>query len=329
MGRKIVSAIVVLLLGIALLLLYPVVKIRFTPSVSPSSPAAGPMETGRLRSHVEALSVRIGPRSVEDYRNIEAAKGYIMDELRTLGYEPVLQTYDYRGRPFSNIIAVVPGTTRRGETVLIGAHYDTVEGTPGADDNASAVAVLLELARLFKDARPGRTLKMVFFTLEEPPLFRSDSMGSAVYAGEAKAAGERIVAMVSLEMLGYYSETKGGQAFPLPLMSLVFSTTPDFVAVVGNLASKGLVRRICRSLEQGTDLPVESLATVGFVPGVDFSDHRSFWEAGYPAVMITDTAFYRNPNYHAIGDTVDTLDFARMGRLLRGLGKAVEDLCGD
>ena len=324
--KKIIGAVFIILLGVALVLLYPVVKIRFTSPVSPPPPAALSPESGRLRGHVEALSVRIGARSVEDYRNLEAARRYIMGALRQIGYTPELQTYDWRGRAYSNVIATRPGTTKRDETVLIGAHYDTVEGTPGADDNASGAAVLLELARSFRDASPGRTLKMVFFTLEEPPLFRSESMGSAVYARAAKAAGERIVAMVSLEMLGYYRDAKGGQAFPLPLMSLFFSTTPDFVAVVGNLASRDLVRRVSRSLENAAGLPVESLSTVGFVPGVDFSDHRSFWEIGSPAVMITDTAFYRNPNYHGIGDTIDTLDFGRMGRLLRGLETAVAGL---
>jgi Zn-dependent M28 family amino/carboxypeptidase len=150
-------------------------------------------------------------------------------------------------------------------------------------------------------------------------------MGSAVCAREAKAAGEKISAMISLEMLGYYSEKK--QAFPLPLMGLMFSTTPDFIAVVGNLNSAGLVRRIAGSLKRGCDIPVETLATMGFVSGVDFSDHRSFWEVGWPAAMITDTAFYRNPNYHGERDTIETLDFDRMSRLLKGLVKTVEDLC--
>jgi Zn-dependent M28 family amino/carboxypeptidase len=326
MKKKMIAAALLLLLGIAALLAYPVLRIRWTPSVPPS-PAAGQEEIGRLRAHVDALSVRIGPRSVLDDQNIESARRYIDAELRTLGYEPVLQSYDYRGRKYGNVIVTIPGQKMPRETILVGAHYDTVDGTPGADDNASGVAALLELCRMLKDSAPARTLKMVFFTLEEPPVFRTESMGSAVCAREAKAVGERISAMISLEMLGYYNDRPGGQAFPLPLMGLMFSTTPNFIAVVGNLASGDLVRRIAGSLTRGCDIPVETLATVGIVPGVDFSDHRSFWEIGCPAVMITDTAFYRNPNYHSEGDTISTLDFNRMARLLRGLVKAVEELC--
>ena len=322
-----ITALLFILMGAAALMAYSVLRIRWTPSVSPPSPVTAPEESGRLRAHVEELSVRIGPRSVLDYSKIEATRRYIAAELGGLGYDPVLQTYDYRGKPFSNVIVTIPGKAKRDETILVGAHYDTVDGTPGADDNASGVAVLLEICRLLKGFAPVRTLKMVFFVLEEPPVFRTEFMGSAVCAREAKAAGERISAMISLEMLGYYSEQKGGLAFPLPLMGRMFSTTPAFIAVVGNLDSKGLVLRIAESLKQGCDIPVETLAAPAFVPGVDFSDHRSFWKMGWPAVMITDTAFYRNPNYHGEGDTIATLDFDRMGRLLRGLVRTIEDLC--
>jgi len=152
-------------------------------------------------------------------------------------------------------------------------------------------------------------------------------MGSFVYAERAKAAGEQVTAMISLEMLGYYGTAKGGQAFPLPFMSLFFSTTPDFIAVVGNLSSRRLVADIAAPL-RAAGMAVETLSTVSLVPGVDFSDHRSFWKMGYPAAMLTDTAFYRNPHYHASSDTVDTLDFGRMGVLLDGLEKAVRDLAG-
>ena len=327
MRKKMATAALLILLGIAVLTAYSVLRIRWTTSVTPAMPVSAPAESARLRAHVEELSVRIGPRSVLDYANIEAAQRYIVAALKEHGHDPALQTYDYRGRPYSNVIVTIPGTAKKDETILVGAHYDTVDGTPGADDNASGVAVLLEICRRLKGFAPARTLKMVFFVLEEPPVFRTEFMGSAVCAREAKAAGERIGAMISLEMLGYYSDRKGGQAFPLPLMGLVFSTTPDFIAVVGNLGSAGLVRRVAGSLKRGSDIPVESLAAPAFVPGIDFSDHRSFWKMGWPAAMITDTAFYRNPNYHGEGDTIATLDFDRMGRLLRGLVRTIEDLC--
>jgi len=327
MLKKMTTVVLFILLGIVALTAYSVLRIRWSPSAAPPSSASFSAESGRLRAHVEELSVRIGPRSVRDYRNIEAARRYIVAALEALGYNPALQTYDYLGKPYSNVIVTIPGTAKKGETVLVGAHYDTVDGTPGADDNASAVAVLLEMGRMLKGFAPARTLKLVFFVLEEPPFFRTEFMGSAVYAMRAKAAGERIAAMISLEMLGYYGDRKGGQAFPLPLMGLFYSTTPDFIAVVGNLGSAGLVRQIAGSLRQGGEIPVESLAAPAFVPGIDFSDQLFFWKMGWPAAMITDTAFYRNPNYHGEGDTLATLDFARMARLLKALVRTVEGLC--
>jgi Zn-dependent M28 family amino/carboxypeptidase len=279
-----------------------------------------------LHRHVKHLSVDIGSRSVYEYDKIEATREYIVDCLEAFGYTPSLQTYTYSGRKYSNVIASRKGVKHPDETVIIGAHYDTVHGTPGADDNASAVATLLEIARALKGFSPDRTLKLIFFVIEEPPVFRSDHMGSYVYAKEAKARNENIKSMISLEMLGYYANEKGGQTFPFPMMSLIYPSTPNFIAVVGNLSSRNLVRKVKNSLRASSRIPVETLSAFSFVPGVDFSDHRSFWKMGYPAVMITDTAFYRNPNYHTETDTIDTLDFDKMSDLLRGLIQAAKDL---
>jgi Zn-dependent M28 family amino/carboxypeptidase len=167
---------------------------------------------------------------------------------------------------------------------------------------------------------------LIFFFLEEPPVFRTEHMGSYVYAKEAKARNENITAMICLEMVGYYTNKKDGQTFPLPLMSMMFSTTPNFIAVVGNLRSRSLVEKVKNSLLKASRVPVETLTSVSFIPGVDLSDHRSFWKMGYPAMMITDTAFYRNPNYHTEHDTIDTLDFNTMADLLKGLLQAAKDL---
>jgi len=279
-----------------------------------------------LHSHVKHLSVDIGSRSVYEYDKIEATREYIVSCLEAFGYDPSLQTYTYSGRKYSNVIASIRGAKLPDETVIIGAHYDTVYGTPGADDNASAVATLLEIARALKGFSPDRTLKLIFFVIEEPPVFRSEHMGSYVYAKEAKARNENITSMISLEMLGYYTNEKDGQTFPFPMMSLIYPSTPNFIAVVGNLSSRNLVRKVKNSLRASSRIPVETLTAFSFVPGVDFSDHRSFWKMGYPAVMITDTAFYRNPNYHTEADTIDTLDFDNMSDLLRGLIQAAKDL---
>jgi|APFre7841882724_1041349.scaffolds.fasta_scaffold57362_1 hypothetical protein len=325
--KKMIWSILIIVILLAAFLIYSVLKIRSSASVSasgPNSPHVG--DVHQLYTHVEHLSVTIGSRSVFEYDKIEATKRYIVSCLKTFGYIPTLQNYDYEGKTFSNIIVSMPGVKYPDETVIIGAHYDTVYGTPGADDNASAVAVLLEVCRALKSISPGRTLKLIFFFLEEPPVFRTEHMGSYVYAKEAKARNENIKAMICLEMVGYYSDKKDGQTFPLPLMSMMFSTTPNFIAVVGNLKSRNLVDKVKNSLLKVSPIPVETLTSVSFVPGVDLSDHRSFWEMGYPAVMITDTAFYRNPNYHTENDTIDTLDFNTMADLLKGLLQAAKDL---
>lgn len=318
------------LLLLIIFLAYSVLKIKFTTSVSAPRSVVNPNRDNSLRlyEHVKHLSVRIGSRSIHEYEKLEATKHYIVSYLKDISYTPGFQEYNYNGKAYSNITVSIKGEGDPGETVVIGAHYDTVYGTPGADDNASAVAVLLELCRALKDFSPERALKMIFFTLEEPPMFRSKFMGSYIYASEAKARGENISAMVCLEMVGYYDDKEGGQTFPLPFMSLVYPSTPNFIAVVGNLTSRNLVERIKNSINKSSHIPVETLSTVSFVPGVDFSDHRSFWKMGYPAVMITDTAFYRNPNYHSVKDTIDTLNFNKMSSLLVGLVQTVKDLSG-
>ncbi len=317
-----------ILLVLLVYILYELARVRWFPAFPvPASPAEiSSVHARNLYDHVERLSVGIGSRSVLEYEKIEETKRYILSVLARYGYRPDIQGFPYEGRMYGNVVATIEGKGKSAETVVVGAHYDTVTGTPGADDNASGVAVLLELSRLLRDSRPDRTLRLVFFCLEEPPVFRTPSMGSFVYAERAKAAGEQVSAMISLEMLGYYGTAAGGQAFPLPFMNFFFPTTPDFVAVVGNLSSRRLVRDIAASIRE-TGMAVETLSTVSFVPGVDFSDHRSFWKMGYPAAMLTDTAFYRNPHYHGSSDTIDSLDFGRMALLLEGLERTIRNLC--
>jgi hypothetical protein len=320
-GKAIVRTTIRLLIWSLMLLsiffVYSLLKIKATPSISTRSTS----EVGKmpLYRHVEHLSVTIGSRSVFELDRLNAARQYILSTLRGMGHSPVLEDFVYQGQTFSNIIVTIPGNTRAQEIVIIGAHYDTVAGTPGADDNASAVALLLEMCRALQNETTQRTLRLVFFTLEEPPVFRSEYMGSAVHAKRARERNENIVAMISLEMLGFFSDEKGAQSFPFPLMSLIYPTTPNFVAVVGNLASRGLVGEIATAMRKTGGVGVETLSTLSIVPGIDFSDHRAFWEEGYRAAMITDTAFYRNPLYHTENDSIDTLDFDRMNALLPAL----------
>ena len=325
--KKVIRYILWFMIFLAAFLIYSLLRTKLSTSVSvvrKDTTLIG--DSRKLHRHVKELTVEIGSRSVHEYDNIEAAKEYIVDCLKAFGYEPSLQTFTYSRKKYSNIIASITGTKHPDETVIIGAHYDTARGTPGADDNASAVATLLEIARALKDFSPDRTLKLIFFVIEEPPIFKSEQMGSYIYAKEAKGRKENITSMMSLEMLGYYTNEKDGQTYPFPIMSRVYPSTPNFIAVVGNLKSTSLVGKVKHSLEAGSRIPVESLSALSFIPGVDFSDHRSFWKMGYPAVMITDTAFYRNPNYHKEDDTIDTLDFDKMAELLKGLIQAAKDL---
>jgi len=324
-----IYALLSVLAVIAGLLVYPVIRIRMADTVRPvdSRGIPGGSEK-RLYDHVHHLSVAIGSRSVLEEDRLDRTKEYILAALRDQGIPVARQTVEYEGRPHHNLIVTIEGVERRGETVIIGAHYDTIEGTPGADDNASAVAVLLELCRALRDFRPQRTIKLIFFTLEEPPAFSTSRMGSAVYAAQARERGETIHGMIALEMVGYYTDEEGSQAFPLPGMGQVYSNRGNFIGVVGNVPSRELVQSVAGALRRASSLPVESLAAPAVVPGISFSDHGSFWKMGYRAVMITDTAFYRNPNYHTARDTIETLRFDRMAELLRGMVHVAHTLAG-
>jgi Zn-dependent M28 family amino/carboxypeptidase len=211
------------------------------------------------------------------------------------------------------------------EVILVGAHYDTAPGTPGANDNGSGVALLLEMGRLLKEARPARTLRLVAFANEEPPHFFTEDMGSRVHARRARGRGEDIVAMLSLETIGYYSDTPGTQAYPVPF-GLLYPSAGNFLAVVGNLPSRPLVIAFLQAFMEATDLPVEGVATFELIPGINWSDHWSFWKEGYPALMLTDTAPFRYPQYHTAEDTPDRLTAPAFARAGHGIIRAVRRL---
>lgn len=282
--------------------------------------------TETLQKHVEVLSKEIGERNYIRYESLNQAAAYIERTFREFGYHPESQFYDWQGRKYRNIFVTRSGDSIPEEIIVVGAHYDSVIGTPGADDNASGVAGLLELARFFADLEPKRTVRFAAFTNEEPPFFRTRNMGSRIFAGEARQKGEKIVAMVCLEMIGYFSDRKGAQGYPLPFMDNFYPDTADFIAVVGNLRSRSLVREVARGLKSQSAVGVESLATFEWVPGVDFSDHYSFYKEGYPAVMVTDTAFYRNAHYHMPTDTARTLHYPSMAQVVLGLRQSILDL---
>jgi Zn-dependent M28 family amino/carboxypeptidase len=275
-----------------------------------------------LTRHVAALAGWIGERNVWRPEALAAAAAYIQQRLEDTGYTVNVQPFTSRGLTVNNIEAVLPGRGAADEIIVVGAHYDSVADSPGADDNASGVAALLELARLLARSTLPRTVRFVAFANEEAPFFYSDEMGSNRYAARAQAQGERIQAMLSLETMGYYTAVPGTQKYPFPF-SWFYPATGNFVGFVGNLSSRPLVRQAIGAFRASTAFPSEGVAAPGGMEGIHWSDHWSFWEAGYPAIMITDTAPFRYPHYHDASDTPQQLDYSGMARVTDGLAEVV------
>jgi hypothetical protein len=269
-----------------------------------------------LRRHVEAVASR--EHNVFHFAALEAAALYIEDALAGARYTAQAQRYTVAAGEVRNIEAELTGSARPGEIIVVGAHYDSVFGSPGANDNGSGVAATLELARLFRNRQSARTLRFVLFVNEEPPYFKTREMGSRVYARRARERGENIVAMFSLETIGYYSDQPGSQRYPFPL-GFFYPRTGNFIAFVSNLASRPLLHEALAAFRRHAEFPSEGVSAPAFIPGVDWSDHWSFWKAGYQAVMVTDTAPYRYPHYHASSDTPDKVDYERLARVTSGL----------
>ncbi|HUP62446.1 MAG TPA: M28 family peptidase [Thermoanaerobaculia bacterium] len=268
-----------------------------------------------LERDVRALCAH-GPRNTWSPDAMRAAAAYI--ESRLGGFRVERQKYEAG----ENLIAEIRGN---GEVVVIGAHYDSVEGSPGADDNASGVAALVAIAHGFASERPKRTLRFVFFANEEPPHFQTAAMGSWRYARRCHERGERVVAMLSLESLAYYDDARGSQRYP-PLLSAFYPDTANFIGFVGNLGSRSLVKQCAKSFGRHSRVPAESAALPELIPEVGWSDQWAFWRFGWPALMVTDTAPFRNPHYHAPTDTPETLDYPRFAHVTEGLMGVVRDL---
>jgi Zn-dependent M28 family amino/carboxypeptidase len=265
---------------------------------------------------VKSLSVNIGDRHLWKESSLAQAADYIESAFVDCGYGVRRQTYSCYGKTVSNLIVEKTGLEE--EFIIVGAHYDTVPGTPGADDNASAVAGLLELARLMKENRNKKTLAFVAFANEEPPCFGSYNMGSMVYARHLKERGVPVEVMVSLEMIGYFSQ-EPVQTYPLPGMGLFYPRTGNFIGVAGNFHSYKYVSLFRKGIKRHSGIRTRSLTAPEFFGGINLSDNYSFWRHGYRAIMITDTSFFRNRNYHQETDTIETLDFKQMAELVKGL----------
>jgi Zn-dependent M28 family amino/carboxypeptidase len=279
----------------------------------------------RLRKHVVYLAEEIGERNLSAPTNLEKAAQYIKGYWQKIGCAVQSQSYTVHTVECTNLSAEIPGKENRNEILILGAHYDSVGGSPGANDNGSAVAALLEISRLLYERPQKKTIRFVAFPNEEPPFFQTKWMGSRVYARICREQAEKVAGMISLETIGYYSEKPGSQKYPLPFR-FFYPDTGNFVGVVGNLRSKDLVREFAQFFMEGIDFPVECAATFGGIPGISWSDHSSFWKYDYPAIMVTDTALYRYPFYHTREDTPDKVDYHSLSRVTCGILHAAQKL---
>lgn len=288
-----------------------------------------------LRRHVDLLAGVLGERNLLHRPGaLEAAARYIEDTLRSYDYAPAAQPFEAFGHPVRNVDADLPGRRHPRRIWLVGAHYDSVDGTPGADDNASAVAALLEVARLLKTAAkpPRDSVRFTAFVNEEPPFYKGPDMGSLRYAARCKERGEQIACMVNFEMLGYYTDAPRSQKYPHPLNRAPYKwflpTRGDFLAFCGDLRSFRLTRRCNRLFRRSARFPTKWIAAPDRIAGHGMSDHWCFWQHGYRAVMVTDTAFFRNPHYHKPTDTPETLDYPRFATVALGLAGMIARLAG-
>jgi hypothetical protein len=294
------------------------------PSGAVGEPTKQTLDPERLRGHVVMLSESFAPRNYKRIWNLNKCADYIAQQFNAAGADVSEQTYDVKGRTYRNVIANFgPNTDSR---IVIGAHYDSYQDTPGADDNASGTAGLIELARLFGQTELRQRVDLVAFTLEEPPFFRTGNMGSARHASALRKEGVEVELMVCLEMIGYFSDEPGSQVFPSAMLQLVYPDTGNYIAVIGSMSESRQARFFKQIMRGATDLPVESMCAPRNFPGLDFSDHLSYWSNGYKALMITDTAFMRNGRYHGSADTADTLDYDRMAKVVLGVYEAVMEM---
>lgn len=277
-----------------------------------------------LRAHVEKLSKEFAPRSAGDINNLNKSADYIKENFEKFNGRVSEQQYQVNGKLYRNIIVAFGEETN--EKIIVGAHYDAAGEKPAADDNASGIAGLIELSKLLAGKDLPMTVELVAYTLEEPPYFGTEQMGSYIHAKSLNDSGSRVRLMISFEMIGYFSDDPNSQKFPVSFLSLLYPNKGNYVAIVGNLTNVSATRSLKSAMSGTSDLPIYSANTPSFINGVDFSDHRNYWKFGYNAVMITDTAFYRNFNYHTSQDTAEKLDYNRMSKVVEGVYQAVVEM---
>lgn len=323
------------LLSCCLLILFATLLYCYGSMISmPGSTFAGPLppltESQRtlaqdLRTTVTHLASDIGKRSIYHPKELAQSALYLKEQLQAAGYEVNEHSFPTKGSLTPNLEATLKGTSLPNDIIVIGAHYDTTQRSPGADDNASGCAAILALARSFKDQPQPRTIKFVLFPNEELPTGGTSEMGSWIYAKKARASGDNIIAMLSLEMLGFYTDAPNSQKYPAPLSSF-YPTTGNFIAFVSNYDNRALVKQCVSAFRTNAHFPSEGAALPNFIRDVGRSDHYGFGKEGYSALMVTDTANFRNPNYHTAKDTPDTLDYDSMARVVEGLEQVLKSL---
>jgi hypothetical protein len=332
--RAAVRRLAILFLVLALLLLAGYLTMISMPGRSHTGPLPPLTEreaalAAELERYVRVLTVDIGERNVSFCPEaLGRAAEFLAGELAAAGLQVGREEYVLEGVTCVNLFSEIRGASSPEEIVVVGGHYDSVPNCPGANDNATGAAATLALARAFARRRPARTLRFIAFVNEEPPYFQSGVMGSKVCARRSRKRGEDVVAMLSLETIGYYTDEEGTQRYPAPL-SLFYPSKGNFVGFVGNFGSRKLVRRAVGSFRRHTEFPCEGGALPGWLPGVGWSDHWAYYTEGYPALMVTDTALFRYAHYHKPSDTIDKLDFEKTARVVLGVARVIEELVAD
>ena len=319
---KLLTGLLFLSLFILLTIWYLIVRPMFAPAKTDAI-NNNTVSPNLLEKHVEKLSIDFLPRNYSNVDKLNQTATYIRNEFELMGLEVEEQKYTYLDNEYKNVIVHLGPS--KGSKLVIGAHYDVAGELPGADDNASGVAGLIELARQLKDKNLQKGVTLLAYTLEEPPVFRTEYMGSFVHAKSEFEKGSQIDLMISLEMIGFYSDEEGSQQFPVKLLEYFYPSKGNYIAVVDILTSKW-GKKVKKGLSKYMELEVHSINALRSIPGIDFSDHRSYWNFGYDAVMLSDSSFYRNTAYHSAGDTYDRLDYNKMSQLISALSFYIQEL---
>ena len=278
-----------------------------------------------LQQDIQKISVKIGARNYSQYQSLDATRQFLETTLIELGYEVKQQKFKIKEDLYYNLVVEKVGTEKPNEVVLVGGHYDSAFNSPGANDNGSGAAATLELARIFANKPTKRTVRFVEFVNEEPPFFTTKDMGSLVYANQLKRERENIIAMLSLETMGYFSDVENSQKYPFPI-NFFYPNKGNFIGFIGNLESGDLVRKSISSFRRHVSFPSEGASLPSWIPGVGWSDQWAFWQQGYKGIMVTDTAPFRYPFYHTEQDTIDKVNFEKLARVVSGLADVIADL---